>query len=145
MGGRYRRKDETGRADVSNGPSVKAILGYDIVEGVSVDEYEQWLADVHFPDLLANPYLDRIVLNDVVRPIVATSAGTSAADDPVTFYRIVELHFADHGAYEQYLEWFTAHPIPEDRSPAGRTAFRFYVLTDTSTADRESTYRASGR
>ena len=59
---------------MSRPPGVKAILGYDIVDGVSVEEYERWLADIHFPDLLANPHLDRIELNDVVRPITATSA-----------------------------------------------------------------------
>jgi hypothetical protein len=126
---------------VSSAPGVKAILGYDIVAGVSVDDYESWLADIHFPDLLANPHLDRLVVDTIVRPIAATSAGTSAMDEPAMFYRIVELHFADHDAYERYLEWFAAHPIPVDRSPAGRTEFRFYVLTDSMVVDRDSPYR----
>ena len=112
-------------------PGVKAIPGYDIADGVSVDEYETWLAEIHFPDLLANPYLDRLVANTVVEPITATSAGTPTTDEPVTFYRIVELHFADHDAYDHYLEWFAKNPIPVERGPAGRTAFRFYVLTDS--------------
>ena len=120
---------------------VKAILGYDIVDGVSIDDYETWLADVHFPDLLANPHLDRLVINTVDRPIVATSAGTSPMEDPTTFYRIVELHFADHDAYDRYLKWFDANPIPDERGPAGRTDFRFYVLTDSSVVDRDAPYR----
>jgi hypothetical protein len=125
-----------------NAPAgVKAILGYDIVDGVSIDDYEAWLADVHFPDLLANPYLDRLVMNTIDRPIVATSAGTSPMDDPTTFYRIVELHFADHDAYDRYLKWFDANPIPMERSPAGRTKFQFYVLTDSSVVDRANPYR----
>ena len=118
-------------------PGVKAILGYDIVDGVSVEEYESWLADVHFPDLLANPHLDRIEMNNVVRPITATSAGGATSPEPVTFYRIVELHFADHDAYDSYLAWFEENPIPVERSPAGRTAFGFYVLTNTAVVDRE--------
>jgi hypothetical protein len=127
---------------MSAAPGVKAILGYDIVDGVSVADYESWLADIHFPDLLANPHLDRLAVDTVVRPIGATSAGTAAMDEPVTFYRIVELHFADHDAYDRYLDWFTAHPIPVERSPAGRTAFRFYVLTESAVVDRETPYRA---
>jgi len=121
-------------------PGVKAILGYDIVDGVGVDEYESWLADVHFPDLLANPHLDRIEMNNVIRPITSTSAGGATSPEPTTFYRIVELHFADHAAYDSYLAWFEEHPIPVERSPAGRTAFGFYVLTNTAVADREYPY-----
>ena len=116
---------------------VKAILGYDIVEGVSVEEYERWIWDVHVPDLLANPYIDRAVFNTVVRPIEATSAGSSTGE-PQTFYRIAELHYADHEAYEKYLEWFENNPIPAERGPAGRTKFRFYVLTDSVAATRPS-------
>ena len=48
--------------------SIKTILGYDIVPGVTPEEYEPWLFEVHAPDLLANPYLDRIVFNKVLRP-----------------------------------------------------------------------------
>ncbi len=128
-----------------NSPGVKALLGYDIVDGVSIDEYEAWLTDVHFPDLLANPHLDRLVVDDVVRPITATSAGTPSMEEPTTFYRIVELHFADQGAYDRYLDWFVTNPIPVDRSPAGRTHFRFYVLTHSSVTDRQHPYRSQTR
>lgn len=117
-------------------PGVKAILGYDILEGVSIEDYERWIWDVHVPDLLANPFLDRLVFNTVVRPITATSSGSSTAEDPQTFYRIAELHFADHDAYADYLQWFADNPIPPERGPAGRTDFRFYVLTDSVVATR---------
>jgi len=116
--------------------SVKAILGYDIIDGVSVEDYERWIWDVHVPDLLANPHLDRLVFNTVVRPITATSSGSATGDEPETFYRIAELHFADHDAYARYLAWFVEHPIPPERGPAGRTRFRFYVLTDSVEASR---------
>ncbi len=117
-------------------PGVKAILGYDIVDGVSIDEYEQWLWDVHVPDLLANPFVESLVFNKVIRPITATSSGSATADDPQTFYRIAELQFADHDAYDAYLQWFRDNPIPPERGPAGRTKFRFYVLTDSVEAKR---------
>lgn len=117
---------------------IKAILGYDIIEGISVENYERWIWDVHVPDLLANPYVDKLVFNTVIRPIVATSSGSPTAEDPETFYRIAELHFADHDAYEKYLEWFRENPIPPERGPAGRTKFRFYVLTDSVEATRQT-------
>ncbi len=119
-------------------PGVKAILGYDIVDGVSIDEYEKWLWDVHVPDLLANPFVESLVFNKVIRPITATSSGSATADDPQTFYRIAELQFADHDAYEAYLQWFRDNPIPPERGPAGRTKFRFYVLTDSVEAKRQN-------
>lgn len=56
---------------------LKTILGYDIVPGVSSEEYEKWLFEVHAPDLLANPYLDRIVFNKVLRPVTQASGGTA--------------------------------------------------------------------
>jgi hypothetical protein len=117
--------------------SVKAILGYDIIEGISIDDYERWIWDVHVPDLLANPFLDRLVFNTVVRPITATSSGSPTAEQPQTFYRIAELHFADHDAYAKYLHWFESNPIPPERGPAGKTEFRFYVLTDSVEAARD--------
>jgi len=118
--------------------AVKAILGYDIIAGIKVEDYESWLWDIHYPDLLANPYLDRVVLNTVVRPVTATSAGTPVAGDTTTFERIAELHFADHAAYENYLRWFEENPIPVERSPQGRSNFHFYVLCDAREATRDT-------
>lgn len=115
----------------STEPGVKAILGYDIIEGISIEEYEKWIWDVHAPDLLANPFLDRLVFNTVIRPITATSSGSETVSEAKTFYRIAELHFKDLEAYDRYLEWFQTNPIPPERGPAGRTAFGFYVLTDS--------------
>ncbi|HLT09266.1 MAG TPA: EthD domain-containing protein [Micromonosporaceae bacterium] len=115
---------------------IKAILGYDIEPGVSPEEYERWLFEVHAPDLLANPYIDRIVFNKVLRPVTQASGGTAEIRTDTTFYRIAELHFADEKAYEDYRRWFDEHPIPVERGPAGRTAFRFYVLTESTTVER---------
>lgn len=120
------------------GPTLKAILGYNIVEGLSVEEYDSWLWDVHYPDLLANPFIDHVELNTVVRPITSTSAGTETTTTPVQIDRIAELHFLDHDAYAKYLDWFKENPIPKERSPEGRSEFVFYVLTDVKKAERQS-------
>ena len=120
-------------------PKVKTILGYDIAADVSVEDYEQWLWEVHYPDLLANPYLDKVVLNTMVRPVTTTSAGTPIMEVPETFYAIAELHYADMEAYENYLDWFVENPIPVERSPAGRSVFKFYVLCEVEEATRGET------
>jgi len=44
---------------------VKAILGYDIIPGMSVDEYERWLREIHLPDLSRIPGLKKVVFNTV--------------------------------------------------------------------------------
>lgn len=116
---------------------ITAILGYTIAPGVSVAEYDEWLWKVHYPDLLANPHLDRIVLNTVIEPITATSAGTPTSDSILPLDRIAELQFSDREAYGRYLTWFEEHPIPAERSPAGRTTFRFYVLCEETEATRQ--------
>lgn len=123
---------EGGRDDM-----IKTILGYDIEPGVSSEEYERWLFDVHVPDLTANPHLDRMVLHKVLRPVRSSSGGAVDITGGQLFYRIAEMHFADEDAYQRYLEWFEEHPIPAERSPAGRTAFRFYLVTDVTEVERD--------
>ncbi|MGN6245570.1 MAG: hypothetical protein ACTHQ3_18120 [Motilibacteraceae bacterium] len=115
---------------------IKTVLGYDIQPGVSEEEYERWLFEVHAPDLLANPHLDRIIFTKVLRPITSTSGGAAAVPVSQTFYRIAEMHFADEQAYADYLRWFDQHPIPAERGPGGRTDFKFYVLGETTTVER---------
>jgi len=115
---------------------IKTILGYDIEPGVSPEEYERWLFEVHAPDLMANPHIDRIVFNKVLRPITTTSGGAATVGTEQTFYRVAEMHFADETAYERYLRWFDQHPIPAERGPAGRTAFRFYLLAEPTIVER---------
>jgi hypothetical protein len=110
---------------------IKAILGYDVEPGMTPEEYERWLFDVHAPDLLANPHLDRLVFNKVLRPVTTTSGGAASVTGGETFYRITELHYADEDAYAAARAWFDENPIPPERGPAGRTRFKFYVLTDS--------------
>lgn len=115
---------------------IKTVLGYDIEPGVSEEEYERWLFQVHVPDILANPHVDRLAFNKVLRPVRSTSDGSVAIAAGLSFYRVAEMHFRDEAAYAAYLAWFDDHPIPAERSPKGRTAFRFYLVTDVTEADR---------
>jgi hypothetical protein len=115
---------------------IKTLIGYDIVPGMSPEDYDRWLHEVHIPDILANPHVTRLVFNTVVRPVTRTSGGAASVDDSLSFYRIAEMHFDDMAAYERYLAWFDEHPIPPERGPSGRTAFRFYLLADSFEASR---------
>ena len=117
---------------------IKTILGYQIAPGVSEEDYERWLFEIHAPDILANPHVDRLVFNKVERT-VPYATGNVAIPRDLGFYRIAEMHFADEAAYERYLAWFADHPIPAERSPAGRTAFLFYVVTTPTVVERERT------
>ncbi len=116
--------------------SIKLLVGYDIVPGVSEQEYEDWLFNIHAPDLLANPYLDKIVFNKILRPVLHTSGGAAEIPPGYTFYRIAEMHYADEIAYQKYLDWFTEHPLPPERGPAGRTDFKFYLVSESTEVTR---------
>ncbi len=117
---------------------IKTILGYDVVAGVSAEDYERWLFEIHAPDLLANPYLDRIVFNKVLRPVRRASGGTATVPAGSTYYRIAEMHYADEAAYQAYLDWFAEHPLPAERGPGGRTDFRFYLVTESVEVTRDN-------
>ena len=115
---------------------IKTILGYDIEPGVSAEDYERWLFEVHAPDLMAHPHIDRIIFNKVLRPVTTTSGGAASVGASTMFYRIAEMHFADEASYADYLAWWEDHPIPADRGPAGRTKFRFYVVAEPTVFER---------
>jgi len=100
---------------------VKAILGYDIMPGISVDEYERWLSEIHLPDLSRIPGLKKVVFNTV--------KGTVMGD--TTFYRIAELHYESMDAFEKAREWRRQNPVSEERSPKGKTDFKFYVICES--------------
>lgn len=105
---------------------LKRLLGYDIEPGVSEAEYDEWLRSVHLPDLFANPHLRRIVFNTVRHPVVGDT----------TFFRIAEMHFDDEKSHDDYIAWFERNPVSPERSPVGRTRFRFYVLAETEVVER---------
>lgn len=100
---------------------VKAILGYDIMPGMTVEEYDKWLREIHVPDLRKIPGLRKVVFNTV--------KGTVMGD--TTFYRIAELHYDNMEAFERAQKWRQDHPVSDERSPKGKTDFRFYVICET--------------
>ncbi len=100
---------------------VKTILGYDIVPGMTVEQYEKWLKEIHLPDLKRIPGLRRVVLN-TVKGIVR--GGT-------TFYRIAELHYDSIEAFEKAKKWREENPVSKEGSPDGKTDFKFYVVCET--------------
>ena len=104
---------------------VKAILGYDIMPGMTAQEYEKWLREVHLPDLARIPGLRKVVFN-TVRGVVRGNA---------TFYRIAELHYDDMEAFEKAGRWREENPVAKDRSPEGKTDFKFYVVCDSEEVD----------
>jgi hypothetical protein len=99
-------------------PREKSVLGYDIVAPMSAEDYDRWLWDIHSPDLFLNPHLDRIVYNTVT--------GTVSGSE--TFFRISELHIKDDSTHEAWATWHAENPVSVERSPVGKTDFRFYVL-----------------
>jgi hypothetical protein len=62
---------------------IKSILGYDIESGMSEDDYDRWLREIHAPDLAKIPGLRRIVFNTVKGKLL----------EGLSFYRIAELHY----------------------------------------------------
>jgi len=74
---------------------VKAILGYDIMPGITMDEYERWLRRIHLPDLSRIPGLRKVVFNTVKGIFVGET----------TFYRIAELHYDSMEAFGMAQKW----------------------------------------
>jgi hypothetical protein len=116
---------------------IKALVGYDVVAGLTREEYDRWLWDIHVPDLLANPHLDRIVFNTVIEPVSTASGTTVPIEQRMSLYRVAELYFADEQALAHYRQWFRDHPIPAERSPQGRSDFRFYVICESVEVTRD--------
>jgi uncharacterized protein (TIGR02118 family) len=100
---------------------VKAILGYDIMPGISVAEYEKWLREIHIPDLSKVPGLKRVVFNTVKRTVMGNTS----------FYRIAELHYDSIETFEKAMKWREENPVSVERSPKGKTDFKFYVVCET--------------
>ncbi len=106
---------------------VKAILGYDIMSGMTVEAYEKWLREIHLPDLARIPGLKKVVFNTV--------KGIVRGD--TRFYRIAELHYESMEAFEKAQAWREKNPVSRERSPEGKTDFKFYVVCDSEEFDFE--------
>jgi uncharacterized protein (TIGR02118 family) len=100
---------------------VKAILGYDIMPGVSIEAYEKWLKEIHIPDLEKVPGLRKMVFNTV----------KDVVQGETTFYRIAELHYDSMASFEKAMKWRKENPVSQERSPKGKTDFKFYVVCET--------------
>jgi len=115
---------------------VVGLLAYDVSDGLSREEYDRWLFEVHYHDLLANPHLIKISLRTVAADKKARLSSGAEVQNKLEFYRLAELHFADFDAYTRYIEWFQANVIPPPRTPAGKSAFKFYLLAEGETISR---------
>ena len=104
---------------------VKAILGYDIEPGITEEQYDRWLREVHLPDLSRIPGLRKVVLNTVKGIVQGKTA----------FYRIAELHYDSMEAFEKAQKWREENPVSRERSPEGKTNFKFYVVCETEEFD----------
>ena len=102
-------------------------MGYDIMPGISVEQYESWLKEIHLPDLSRIPGLRKVVFN-TVKGIVRGET---------SFYRIAELHYDSMEAFEKAQEWRNLNPVSIERSPAGKTDFKFYVICETEEVEIE--------
>jgi len=100
---------------------VKAILGYDIMPGMSIAEYEKWLREIHIPDLAKIPGLKKIVFNTVEGIVLGDK----------TFYRIAELQYDSMDSFEKAKKWRQKNPVSKERSYEGKTDFKFYVVCET--------------
>ena len=107
---------------------VKAILGYDIMPGMTVESYEKWLREIHLPDLARIPGLRKVVFNTV--------KGVARGD--TTFYRIAELHYDSMEAFEKAKKWQEENPVSVERGPEGKTDFKFYVVCESEEVDFSS-------
>ena len=105
---------------------LRGILAYNRANNKTHEEYNEWLWNVHYPDLLENPHLNKITLSTVSEKKARLSSGAEVTGD--TFYRMAELHFNDAAAYDEYIKFFQANPIPVERGPAKWSDFKFYVL-----------------
>jgi hypothetical protein len=115
---------------------VKAIVGYELVDGVTPEDYERWLREVHVPDLLANPHVDRLVFNRIEEQVTTLSGTAVPTGQDVELYRVGEIHFADLEAVQRYRDWFARNPLPAERTPERRVRVRFYVICTSEEVTR---------
>jgi hypothetical protein len=105
---------------------VRLVFAYRLRPGVDSSEFERWLYDIHIPDLVANPYIKRLVLNRVI---------ASPDGEPARYYRTAEQHFDDEDAYRKSQEWREQHPVPESRSAAPLIEVDFRVVCSGEEVD----------
>jgi len=122
----------------ASGEAVVGLLAYDVCKPLTEEQYDRWLFDEHYHDLMANPHLEKLVLHTVSRDKKAKLSSGATIENKVGFYRLCELHFRNQAAYDSYIEWFKTNVIPQERTPAGKSAFQFYHLSEFETISRGS-------
>lgn len=118
---------------------VVGLLAYDVCEPLTKDEYDQWLFEVHYHDLMSNPHLEKITLHTVTPERKARLSSGAEVTNAVTFYRLAEMCFKNHEAYDEYIKHFQANAIPPPRTPAGKSAFKFYHMSESESIVRLET------
>eukprot|EP00416_Gambierdiscus_australes_P037543 CAMPEP_0171106772 /NCGR_PEP_ID=MMETSP0766_2-20121228/65502_1 /TAXON_ID=439317 /ORGANISM="Gambierdiscus australes, Strain CAWD 149" /LENGTH=177 /DNA_ID=CAMNT_0011567949 /DNA_START=38 /DNA_END=571 /DNA_ORIENTATION=+ len=121
---------------LSGDSGIVGLLAYDVCEPLSEEEYDKWLFDIHYHDLMANPHLEKIVLHTVRKDKRARLSSGATVKNEIEFFRLAELYFADHASYDKYVEWFQANAVPPPRTPVGKSAFKFYLLSERSSIVR---------
>jgi len=122
----------------ASGEAVVGLLAYDVCKPLTEEQYDRWLFDEHYHDLMANPHLEKLVLHTVSKDKKAKLSSGATIENKVGFYRLCELHFRNQAAYDSYIEWFKTNVIPQERTPAGKSAFQFYHLSEFETISRGS-------
>ncbi|MBI3989601.1 MAG: EthD family reductase [candidate division NC10 bacterium] len=87
----------------------KLVVVYNLKQGVKPEDFEQWFAQVHIPDVKRYPGIRKVVANKVV--------GTPDGSPP-GYYRTAELHFESREAFEEAWKWRSENILPlEGHSP----------------------------
>jgi hypothetical protein len=123
---------------------VKVIVGYNVMPGISGEEYERWLRDVHIPDLSKVPGLRKVVLNTVkgttsipgLRKYAPNNIKGAVAEFE-DLYRIVELHYDSIEECEKALKWREREEnlVSKERTAVGKTDVKFYFVCETEEVD----------
>lgn len=136
ISGKDHRDQDSSYVRSSDG-GVVGLLAYDVCSPLTEEEYDKWLFDVHYHDLMSNPHLDKIVLHTVSKDKKARLSSGADVENKVDFFRLAQLHFQSFEAYDKYIAWFQANAIPPPRTPAGKSAFKFYHLSQGESILRE--------
>ncbi len=108
---------------------VRLVFAYRLQPGIDPAAFERWLYDIHIDDLVANPYIKRLVLNRVI-------AGPDG--EPPRYYRTAEQHFDDEESYRKAQDWRREHPVSEERSAGPLIEVDFRVIVAGEEVDCEA-------
>ena len=93
-------------------------MGYNLAKGFSRAGHDQWIREVHLPDMNKVPGLEKIILNRTERVVVGHDLPEYVA----------ELHYPDMDAYLAGRSWIRRHPFPRDSRPEGKIIIRYMLV-----------------